>query len=129
MRCLLRLALALAQVQYTACWYGVGAFTFGSGLGGGEASCPALPVILGALVTLADSELYIYFPLLGRVLRESEGRPAFHRFGKRTVVVADVPWVARCTEQFASRLYSMSYGFASMDVHSADPVDDVGASS
>ena len=55
LRCLLRLALALAQVQYTACWYGVGAFTFGSGLGGGEASCPALPVILGTLVTCADS--------------------------------------------------------------------------
>ena len=70
--------------------------------------------------------MYIKIPVFfGRLLRWLEGRPLYHRFGKRTIVVADTPWVGMCTEQYASKLWALAYGFASPDVHSADPVDDL----
>jgi len=119
-RCLLHFALAIARKPYSPCWYGAGAYTFSVGLGafgGGERTCPPVAVIVGTAVALIDCLIYIMFPVfVGRLLRWAEGRSVNHRFGKRTVVIADVSWVANCSEQFASRLYSLAYGFASPDV-------------
>lgn len=49
-----------------------------------------------------------------------------HRFGKRTILVADSsPWVGKCTEAFVARLFSLSYGFSCPDVQWGDPLDDL----
>jgi len=101
------------------CWGGVGAYTFGL-----AASCPAVPLAVGTLVSCLDAAVYVLMPIyFARLLRWREERPLMHRLGKRTVIVADVPWVGLCVEAFASRLFSLAYGFAAPDVHSADPVD------
>lgn len=77
-----------------------------------------MPTILSRIAAAYVSPLF-------RFLRWREGRPLKHRFGKRTVVVADVPWVGRCTEAFSSKLFSLAYSFAGPDVHCGDPVDDL----
>ena len=41
------------------------------------------------------------------------------------MVVADVPWVGKCTEAYSSKLFSLAYSFAGPDVHCGDPVDDL----
>lgn len=105
-----------------ACWAGVSGYVWH----GENMSCKWLPVTLGTIVAVLDALVYIKIPVFfGRLLRWLEGRPLYHRFGKRTIVVADTPWVGMCTEQYASKLWALAYGFASPDVHSADPVDDL----
>lgn len=113
----------LAGIPYDACSGGVSAFILG---GSDPNACSAGFVVLGTALAALDSALFIFFPVLaGRLLRAWEGRALMHRFGKRTVVVADVPWVSRCTEQFGSRVFALSYGFACPEFHTADPVDDL----
>lgn len=124
MRCMFDLMLFFIDIPLTPCWHGVSVYT--SRDIGPKANCTALSVVIGTIITTLDAALYIYFPIyLGRTLRIVEGRSIFHRFGKRTIIVTDVPWVARCGEQFLSRLFSLSYGFVCPEVHSADPIDDL----
>ena len=58
----------------------------------------------GTLVAALDAVVYVIFPVAaGRLLRLIEGRPMFHRFGKRTIIVADVPWVCLCEREEAQK--------------------------
>eukprot|EP00615_Pteridomonas_danica_P011780 CAMPEP_0114331576 /NCGR_PEP_ID=MMETSP0101-20121206/2506_1 /TAXON_ID=38822 ORGANISM="Pteridomonas danica, Strain PT" /NCGR_SAMPLE_ID=MMETSP0101 /ASSEMBLY_ACC=CAM_ASM_000211 /LENGTH=1431 /DNA_ID=CAMNT_0001461959 /DNA_START=122 /DNA_END=4417 /DNA_ORIENTATION=+ len=110
-----------AESPNDVCWDGIASFVFSFGEG-----CEMIQLVIGTLVALLDAVLFIMFPVfVGRLLRFVETRPLYHRFGKRSIVVADNAWVARCSETFTARLFSLAYGFASPDVHSADPVDDL----
>ena len=52
-----------------------------------------------------------------------QGRPLWARLGRRTVLILDVPYVHQLLEAYVSKLFSLSYGVASVDVHGADPAD------
>jgi hypothetical protein len=43
--------------------------------------------------------------------------------GKRTLVIGDVPWVHQLLKSYVSKLFSLSYGIASLEVHGANPQD------
>jgi hypothetical protein len=57
------------------------------------------------------------------VIRLAQGRPWLHRVAGRSVLIGDVPWVAQCVEQFASKLFALSYSIASCSFASANPAD------
>ncbi|MEH2310146.1 MAG: hypothetical protein V7K18_11815 [Nostoc sp.] len=44
------------------------------------------------------------------------------RTGKRTLVIGDVPWVHQLLTAYVSKLFSLSYGIASLEVHGANPL-------
>lgn len=44
----------------------------------------------------------------------SQRRPIWHRMGKRTIVVADVPYVHQILETYVSKMYALSFGIASV---------------
>jgi len=82
----------------------------------------ALPVLLAVL--FVDAALYIWMPwFIVLAKRLLDGRKLAARRGKRTLVIGDVPHVHQPLEQFVSKLFSLSYGDASLDVHGANPQD------
>ncbi|KAL0022982.1 hypothetical protein WJX79_001567 [Trebouxia sp. C0005] len=71
-----------------------------------------------------DSLVYMFSPVLCCFLmRILQGRPLLARLGRRTVLILDVPYVHQLLEAYVSKLLALSYGVASVDVHSADPTD------
>ena len=72
-----------------------------------------------------DSALFIFFPaLVTLALRAVQGRQLLARVkGRRTLVIADVPWVHQLLEIYTSKLFALSYAIAGLDVHGANPVD------
>ena len=52
-----------------------------------------------------------------------QGRPLLARLGRRTVLILDMPYVHQLLEAYVSKLFALSYGAASVDVHGADPTD------
>ncbi len=58
-------------------------------------------------------------------LRYFQGRQLFARIGKRSLVIGDVPWVNQILKNYVSKLFSLSYGIASLEVHGANPEDDL----
>lgn len=50
-------------------------------------------------------------------------RDVMARFGKRTLIVCDIPFVHQTLENFVSKMFSLSYGIASLDVHGCNPSD------
>ena len=50
-------------------------------------------------------------------------RPLLARLGRRTVLILDLPYVHQLLEAYLSKLFALSYGVASVDVHGADPAD------
>jgi hypothetical protein len=62
------------------------------------------------------------FLLLRRKLR---GVDVFARRGKRTLVIADVPWVHQSLEIYVSKLFALAYGDNGLDVHGSNPVDSL----
>jgi hypothetical protein len=58
-------------------------------------------------------------------LRYFQGRQLLARIGKRTLVIGDVPWVNQLLKSYVSKLFSLSYGIASLEVHAANPEDDL----
>ncbi|GAP94296.1 hypothetical protein [Leptolyngbya sp. NIES-2104] len=83
-----------------------------------------VPASLLPLLTFADIFIYIFgawFWTLG--LRYFQGRPLRSRTGKRTLVIGDIAWVHQLLEAYVSKLFSLSYGIASLEVHSSDPQD------
>ncbi|GLI64923.1 hypothetical protein VaNZ11_008318 [Volvox africanus] len=79
---------------------------------------------LSKLALVVDSVIYMFLPIIYAVLlRAIQRRPLWHRMGKRTIVVADVPYVHQIIETFVSKMYALSYGIASVEVHGANPVD------
>jgi len=76
-----------------------------------------------ALVAL-DCAIYCFLPLLfSLALRLLQGRQLLARLGKRTLVVGDVPYVHQLLESYVSKLFSLSYSIASLDVHGANAID------
>lgn len=73
-------------------------------------------------ITLADIAIYIFGAWLWTlIIRLCQGRQLFARIGKRTLVIGDVPWVNQLLQAYVSKLFSLSYGIASLEVHSANP--------
>ncbi len=75
-------------------------------------------------IMLFDITIYIFgawFWTLG--LRYFQGRPLLARMGKRTLVIGDVPWVHQLLKSYVSKLFALSYGIASLEVHGANPQD------
>jgi hypothetical protein len=80
--------------------------------------------IFSPLLTLADIAIYIFgawFWTLG--LRLIQKRQLFARTGKRTLVLGDMPWVHQLLKIYVSKLFSLSYGITSLEVHGSNPQD------
>jgi hypothetical protein len=89
----------------------------------GFANLP-VPGLLLPLITLADILLYIFGPWLWSLgLRYVQHRPLLARTGKRTLVIGDVPWIHQLLKVYVSKLFSLSYSIASLEVHGANPQD------
>lgn len=83
-----------------------------------------VPGLLLPLLTAADIIIYIFGPWFWTLgLRYLQGRPLLARTGKRTLVIGDVPWVHQLLKVYVSKLFSLSYGIASLEVHGANPQD------
>lgn len=82
--------------------------------------------IVSHVVKLVDIAIYIFGPWLWTLgLRYFQGRQLLARTGKRTLVIGDVPWVSQLLRSYVSKLFSLSYGIASLEVHGANPGDDL----
>ncbi len=89
----------------------------------GVANLP-VPGLLLPLLTLADILIYIFGTWLWSLgLRYVQKRPLLARTGKRSLVIGDVPWIHQLLKVYVSKLFSLSYGIASLDVHGANPQD------
>ena len=76
------------------------------------------------MVLVADAFFYCFLPLFfALVLRVVQRRQLLARLGKRTLVVADVPYVHQLVENYVSKLFSLSYSIASLEVHGANAID------
>jgi len=83
-----------------------------------------LPDRLKYSMLALDSVFYCFLPLcFSMLLRVIQGRELLARLGKRTLVIADVPYVHQLLESYVSKLFSQSYSIASIDVHGANGVD------
>ena len=45
------------------------------------------------------------------------------RLGRRTLVIADVPYVHQLLESYVSKMFSLSYSIGSLEVHGANAID------
>ncbi len=76
------------------------------------------------LFRFLDASVYFFLPQINVILlRLIQKRPLRHRMVGRTVVIADVPWVAQAAEAFLSKIFACSYSIAGLNVHSANPSD------
>eukprot|EP00523_Entomoneis_sp_CCMP467_P014427 CAMPEP_0168768872 /NCGR_PEP_ID=MMETSP0725-20121227/2106_1 /TAXON_ID=265536 /ORGANISM="Amphiprora sp., Strain CCMP467" /LENGTH=1423 /DNA_ID=CAMNT_0008818255 /DNA_START=10 /DNA_END=4281 /DNA_ORIENTATION=- len=76
------------------------------------------------VVRFLDSLIFFFIPQIFILLiRVVEGRDLRHRMGTRTIVVADVPWVAQAVEAFISKLFACAYSMATVNVISGNPED------
>jgi len=83
-----------------------------------------VPGLLLPLLILADILIYIFGAWLWSLaLRFVQNRPLLARTGKRSLVIGDVPWIHQLLKVYVSKLFSLSYGIASLDVHGANPQD------
>ncbi|MDJ0589525.1 MAG: hypothetical protein QNJ72_05940 [Pleurocapsa sp. MO_226.B13] len=82
--------------------------------------------LMSSVVTLVDIGIYIFGSWLWTLgLRYFQGRELLARIGKRSLVIGDVPWVHHLLKNYVSKLFALSYGIASLEVHGADPEDDL----
>ena len=82
--------------------------------------------IINPVITLIDIGIYIFGSWLWTLgLRFFQGRELLARMGKRTLVIGDVRWVNELLKSYVSKLFALSYGIASLEVHGADPQDDL----
>mmetsp|Transcript_26378 Transcript_26378/g.36255 ORF Transcript_26378/g.36255 Transcript_26378/m.36255 type:complete len:1022 (+) Transcript_26378:670-3735(+) len=80
--------------------------------------------LIGFITQILDALVFVYLAkIFTWIYRWATGRPMWARHGKRTVVIVDVPWVHQLVNQFVSKLFSQSYSFVSLDVHSANGLD------
>lgn len=86
----------------------------------------ALLDIIHPVVTLIDIGIYIFGSWLWTLgLRFFQGRELLARMGKRTLVIGDVFWVNQLLKSYVSKLFALSYGIASLEVHGANPQGDL----
>ena len=83
--------------------------------------------LISSVVTLTDIGIYIFGAWLWTLgLRYFQGRTLLARIGKRTLVIGDAaPWVNQILENYVSKLFSLSYGIASLEVHSSNARDNL----
>ena len=82
--------------------------------------------LINPVIALIDIGIYIFGSWLWTLgLRYFQGRQLFARIGKRSLVIGDVPWVSQILKNYVSKLFSLSYGIASLEVHGANPEDDL----
>ena len=88
---------------------------------------PATTLLSKGLLTdcvLIDIGIYIFGPWLWTLgLRLVQRRQLLARTGKRTLVIGDVPWVQQILRIYVSKLFSLSYGITSLEIHGANPQD------
>lgn len=85
-----------------------------------------LLTFVAPVVILIDIAIYVFGPWLWTIgLRNFQGRQLLARTGKRTLIVGDLPWVHKLLKSYISKLFSLSYGIASLEVHSDDPQDQM----
>lgn len=72
-----------------------------------------------------DGLFYFFCPhFCIMLIRLVEGRDLLHRVeGGRTVVIADIPWVAQAGEAVLTKLFACSYSLAGLNVLSANAED------
>jgi len=85
---------------------------------------PELTAFLTPIITIADIGVYIFGAWLWTlIIRCYQGRQLLARTGKRTLVIGDVTWLNKMLQAYVSKLFSLSYGIATIEVHSANPQD------
>ena len=78
------------------------------------------------LIICADIAVYIFGAWLWTLaVRYFQGRQLLARMGKRTLIIGDVSWVNQLLQAYVSKLFSLSYGIATIEVHSANPQDNL----
>jgi hypothetical protein len=93
-------------------------------------SLASLPSWLEKVLQVLGSQLDVAFyalliPLFVWTLRLLQRREVFHRQGVRELLIADTGYVHRLAWHFARKLFSLSYGFASIKPYSADCQDEM----
>lgn len=85
---------------------------------------PFLLQLFTAGLVLTDIIIYIFGAWLWTlILRFMQKRQLFARTGKRSLVIGDIPWVHKILENYVSKLFSLSYGITSLEVHGTNPQD------
>lgn len=73
-------------------------------------------------ITITDISVYIFGAWLWTLaIRYIQGRQLLARTGKRTLVIGDVFWLNQLLQAYVSKLFALSYGIATIEVHSGDP--------
>jgi hypothetical protein len=81
---------------------------------------------LHTLLGQADVAFYAFLvPLFIWAQRLVQGRPLLHRQGPRELLIGDTKYVHRIVWLCARKLFSLSYGFASLKPYSADAQDEL----
>jgi hypothetical protein len=71
-----------------------------------------------------DAAIYFFLPQLNIIiLRLVQKRNLRHRMVARTVVIADIPWVAQAADAFLSKIFACSYSVAGINVLHGNPAD------
>jgi hypothetical protein len=85
-----------------------------------------LSASLHVLGTQANVAFYAFLgPLVVWLLRSLQSRSALHRQGVRELLIGDTGYVHRLVWFLARKLFSLSYGFASIKPYSADSQDEL----
>lgn len=76
-------------------------------------------------LTLGGDVLIYVFGAWGwtLLLRGLQGRPWLARQGKRTLVISEASWLHPLLTNYASKLFALSFGITSLDIHGADGGD------
>jgi hypothetical protein len=71
-----------------------------------------------------DAAIYFLLPQINIIiLRLIQNRNLRHRMVGRTVVIADIPWVAQAADAFLSKIFACSYSIAGLNVLHGNPAD------
>ena len=80
--------------------------------------------IIALIIQLLDAIWYVFLAkVITWLLRLLTGRPLFQRMGKPSLVIVETPCNHQLLEAFVSKLFSLSYGFCSIEVHGASGLD------
>jgi len=92
-----------------------------------DPSASGLPAAFArGVATQLDVLFYLFLaPGIVWLLRLLQGRPMWHRQGTRELLIGDTPYVSRSVWLLSRRLFSLSYGFASIKPYFADNQDDL----
>ena len=124
---------ALHVLEGPLAWLMMAAYVLGTVLAASTPLSAAVDAIYGGVladarwvyaVRAVDAAIYMFAPWWSAMLlRLLQGRPLLHRVAGRTLVIADIPWVAQSLEAYVSKLFALSYSIASLAVFSANPID------